>query len=403
MVLRGRFFAFPPIREIGVRPRIGLPVDPLPDDTYTRAIRLGGPFPPRSAAGSPPRTTPTAPDTRPLLPMKSEEKHRLQENELERLGQSFAKWLEQHGLKVLAGVCGLLVVLAIGFYVWRSWSDASSRGWGELRTALATNNPEELKLVAASATHENTVVGAWARLHESELRLQDNLYQQFVERSRSDAELGEAITGFKEVSTHPAATAEMRERALYGLASAQEATSNGDNAEAIATYKLLLRDFPKSIYQPIVERRIDVLESDEGQAFYTFFQKQQPAPDDPIVLPDDDRGDTGAPLGEIPADLELLDPKLDGPALGTPDDTKPGDDPAETDPTGTSPEPVDPKPIPDDPKPVPDDTAPKTDTAPKPDETQPDPADAKSIPDDGPPESAKPEPSSEEGADAGTP
>lgn len=275
----------------------------------------------------------------------SREDH-LHRNELEHLSQSVGKWFEKYGLAVLGGICGVIVVAAIIWYVIRSRGDAQAEGWAKLRAALSaaqdTNSPEDLLGLADNANYKGTAIGAWARLTSAEIRLANAVHTQFTDRKAGLTELEQCREDFSGVIRNGEAPEEARERALYGLASTLEALSDGspDSINTVLkTYQTLLDDFKETSYKVVVERRIKELEKDRAKAFYAFFSDRNPSPDDPLTEPND--GGSTSSL-EIPEDLLLLDaaadtddspsgdaptddtPKDGGPSLGTP-----GDDPAD--------------------------------------------------------------------------
>ncbi len=287
--------------------------------------------------------------------MKSEERHRLQENELERVGQQAKAWFEQHGMKVLIGVCAVAIVAAIAFYAMRSMEASSARGWAELRTAMLADQQSDYptELLTVWRNYPNAPVGAWAVLHSAELRLQRFSFQQFEDRGQSDLELSNddpqapgVVEQFRAALTHPASPDDVQERALYGLATTLEILSDGSKEkteEVIDVYQRLLDRFGDGVYAPIATRRIEQLEQEGTTEFYAWFRDQNPNPDDEI-----DRGPTdgfGGTLPAIPSDLRLK-PELatsdtettepSGPALVAPGsgDSEPGgEDPAGDDET----------------------------------------------------------------------
>lgn len=313
--------------------------------------------------------------------MKSDEQH-LNENELERVSQQAAKWFEKHGMKVVIGVCAVAIVAAIVWYVSRSMKAAAARGWTELRSALVEDQqdqyPNALQTVAKN--YPKSAVGAWALLHAAEMRLERFAFVQFDDRGASDIELSNedppgAEQQFRAVLVHPGTTAEIRERALYGLATTLETLSGGDTKEALETYRALLNEFPESVYKVVVERRIEELEKEEASEFYAWFRNQNPNPDDPDRQPQD--GGTST-LPDIPMDLRLRDTSTassdDSPGTGpslTPND---GSDSTETS---------------DDEKPSDDSTSSDSDS-PKPDDTKPTDPDPGTDSDDGEADSTEP-------------
>jgi hypothetical protein len=87
----------------------------------------------------------------------------------------------------------------------------------------------------------------------------------------------------------------VRERALFGLARAEESLSDGTTQAAQKVYQRLLERFPDSFFKDKAERRLRELSSGGSAEFYQWFAKfDRPKPKDQQPR---DTGATGSDLG----------------------------------------------------------------------------------------------------------
>jgi len=298
--------------------------------------------------------------------MKSEHRHELKTNELEKLTGKLKPFFEQHGLKIALAVSAVVVVVA-GVTFWtRNLAAAKTAGWSELYSA---NSAESYLDVAEKENLSGKPVADWARLQAAEGYLQTGIQQSLQNREGDRglvSDLSEARKNFDAVLNSKAATGKMRERALYGLACCLEAMAGVNQrttvvksspaellAEAIKAYKRFVEDYPDSLlnlkrYEDEklgrLEQRIRFLESQDTGNFYVWFRTQNPKTkdrrgpfDNPFGQPG--AGDGPVMLPPIPSGLRLPDDIDDstpvdgdsGPALELPLEEKSGDTPAAPD------------------------------------------------------------------------
>ena len=235
--------------------------------------------------------------------MKSEERHRLQEHDLQKLTAHAGEYWHRYGNYVLIGFLALCLVIAAAIY-FLNFSDAqASAGWGEFR---ASGTAEDFENIAED--YSGTVVGAWARLQQAERHLQSGIRLLFTDRPAARDDLTQAREAFDEVLANQSAPPQVRERALYGLARSLEALAGvqGDEGEkpaatldeAIAAYEQLLKEFERTLYRPAAEERIADLKKQSTQQFYAWFQQQNPRPGD-RRLPQDGLPGGHPPLGDL--------------------------------------------------------------------------------------------------------
>lgn len=283
--------------------------------------------------------------------------HAPDRTELEKALHTSREKLQPYTMQIVAAVL-VALVLGVGAIIWSSQTSASkSAGWDEFLVAQGKGAAE---LEAVAEKHPATNAGIWARLQAGRNYLLDGLNAALTDRSLSDENLKKAKACFDKLLEGGAAIpGEVREEALYGLATSLEALSDGNTQLAMDAYEALLKDFPNSNHLPWVKARIEALKLPETKEFYAWFRTQtpqpvdrsmpldlptQPPPDDmklpdinanldpellknPIMMPDQFPGG-GAPGGiggqqppspDNPQPLNLpLDPKVEVPAGAVP-------------------------------------------------------------------------------------
>ena len=207
--------------------------------------------------------------------MKSEERHRLQSNELGRVVQTTGSVLERHATTIVAVVCGLMLVAAAVIWWMRQTTATNSAAWTLLENAKDVKDFGEI-----ADKYENTPAGDWARLRLAEANLRSGGDAIFSNRESAIADLTSAKEGFQQLLDSPRTEPIIRERAVWGLARCLESTGDGDTTKSIEAYQRLLNDFPETIYKPFAEDRVAALKTGGAKEFYAWFSKQNPKPVD---------------------------------------------------------------------------------------------------------------------------
>ena len=207
--------------------------------------------------------------------MKSEERHRLKENELGRVVQTTGSMLERYATAIVACVCVTLLVVAAVIWWARQSTASSSAAWTLLENAESVDD-----FGSIAEKYKNTPAGDWARLRESEANLRSGGEVLFSDRELANTDLKRAREGFEQLMASASTGPIIRERAVWGMARCLESTSDGDTTQAIAGYQRLLNDFPETIYKPFAEDRIAALKTGGTKEFYAWFSKQDPKPAD---------------------------------------------------------------------------------------------------------------------------
>ncbi len=240
--------------------------------------------------------------------MKSEHRHELQTNDLSKLTQKGARFVEEHALKITIIICVIAVAVA-AYRIFSTRSFASqSTAWYEFSNARTA---DDFLAVADSDLVKGTPAADWALLMGAEMRLSQAVQLMFTDRANAVTELTSARDDFNKLVENDDSM--IKQRAIFGLARTEESLGNLEAARA--AYKQLGSDeFKGSVYHKQAQERAEYLEKAGPQAFYAWFQKQNPKPPEPR------KPDTGggAPASDIfsPGDFPEL-PELPETPFGT--------------------------------------------------------------------------------------
>ena len=287
--------------------------------------------------------------------MKSEERHELKSNELEKISARLQPIFDQYGLHIVLAISAAIAIGAAAMFWNRTSSAEKTAGWTELSAA---NSAETLLAVAEDETLSKKPVAAWARLQAAERQLQNGIRQSLVGRDGDRgmvSELDDARENFELALKAAPAKSNLQERALYGLGRCLESMAGVNHptdalnsetadllAEAAKYYEKLLSEFPDSAYNQKryeeeelgnLERHLQFLKSEKASNFYAWFRTQNPKPEDrrspfdsmPSDHPPFDLGPVTLP--PIPEGLRLLEDNAEaGPSIpGTEPETSEGE------------------------------------------------------------------------------
>jgi hypothetical protein len=270
--------------------------------------------------------------------MNTEERHRLNTNELGVVVQNVGHRLEEHATKIVAAICAVLLISAAVVWWSRQSSATAVKAWSLLETAENVND-----FGAIADDYKGTPAGRWAKLKASELYLKTGLEQLFTDREVALQDLKKAREGFEELSNDKDQA--IQERSLWGLALVLESTSDGDTSKAVEAYQRLLNTVPETYFKPFAEDRVATLKKGGASEFYAWFSKQNPKPTelrpkdgavkselDKLLHPDNDDA-VAPPLLQRPAETTAPESKKDaGEDAAKPEaDAKFKDAPAEKD------------------------------------------------------------------------
>lgn len=309
--------------------------------------------------------------------------HRPDEVQLAKILRESRPFVERYGTAAIYGTALLLAVAAIVVYVARRPPATAA----ESAKLLKAETPEEFGEIADNAP--GTTIAQVALVREAELILQNALRNLFTNRKVGLEELDDAAKKYATLNDDNTLGEDARLKVAVGLARIAEARCDGSEASvksAVEAWDNVLKTFPDSkAFSALAEERKKKLALPATQEFYAWFQQQNPAPGDPLGLPQDGPGATPpipSLLGSDPLQglIPPAVPKTESPA--TPET------PATEEPKPEEPKPEEPKaeePKPEEPK----GEEPKGDDAPK--------ADAPA------PESPKAEPATPEAPKADSP
>ena len=244
--------------------------------------------------------------------MKSEERHRLQETELHKLGRHardfWESFVKDYGKAILIGIGVACLVAAIVFWWLMSSAAAEAERWKDVIIASFETNPSQslIQLERAADLHADTPAGQWAALLEAERALRRGVEMTRTDRKASVDELTRARDSFTRLA---ASDSDMiQERRAFGMACCLEALSGVDltidekrqateaygknvsTKDALDAYKKFVEDYgPQdaaaeagggSIFVPFAEERIKALSTERAETFYAMYREEYPKPGD---------------------------------------------------------------------------------------------------------------------------
>lgn len=255
--------------------------------------------------------------------MKGDEKHRLDQNELQRLvttaKEKSKPFMDQYGNTLLLAVSATILVVAICVYIFRDQASEQAKGWDPLGTSLLTTGASSEKLATVGEQFPDTIPGLVAKVQAAQQRINRGVQFSFSQTASARDELKAARELLEEAleSKEPALPPVINAQAMFALAECLESTWNGEPAgqdSPITAYNNLIETYEKSLdkypeispYVDIAKRRRDRLKSSESQAFYAWFREQNLSPTkvaemrakvDAANLPPTSPHNTGLPAG----------------------------------------------------------------------------------------------------------
>ncbi len=224
--------------------------------------------------------------------MKSEERHRLQESELEHWGKRardyWDSFCKNYGKMTLIALAAIVVVGGgTAIWTWIARSSAADR-WEEMFGATFNQSQSTEEFATLAEKYSDYSVGQWAGLLEAESSLRSGIFLSRSDPVISNQDLDQALTRFKALEGTKDSMIE--ERRLFGLARCLETmagvvppnTSEEETdhvaavvknlGESVAVYDQLVQQFPDSILTPTAKKRSQVLKADLKQ-FQTLKEK----------------------------------------------------------------------------------------------------------------------------------
>lgn len=212
--------------------------------------------------------------------MKSEERHKLQENALAKSLVGVMERVAPYMNAILAVL--LLVIVVFGVMKWwRSQSaTAAANAWDDLYAAVGANDPAALDRVVEQ--NQGTEVAYWAAVLSGDIHLASGCQDLFSNKATATQELRKAVEKYQLVRSE-SRTACLRERATFGVARAYESLagtrqSEGELPKAIQAYEEVVKNWPKGAYATAAQERIDDLKNPKIKSFYDKFAQYDPQP-----------------------------------------------------------------------------------------------------------------------------
>jgi len=258
--------------------------------------------------------------------MKSEHRHELQTNDLSKLTQKGVRFVEEHAMKITIVICVITVAIA-GYRIYATQAaSTSANAWYDFSTA---RSPDDFATIAENDRVKGTVAADWAILLGAEGRLSQAIQGMFTDRANAVTELTAARDNFQKLVDNRDKM--IKQRAIFGLGRAEESLGNLEAARA-AYSELGGDEFKDSVYHKMSQERAEYLAKSGPQAFYAWFEKQNPKPAEP---PKPDSG-SGLPGGNILDSGDLPfgggPNSLENPLRGLPNlDDSDNEGPADTD------------------------------------------------------------------------
>jgi hypothetical protein len=200
--------------------------------------------------------------------------HAPDQTELEKAVNRGLTAIEPYTNHIMITCLAVTVVLAGAILWYRNAGSQQAAGWDEFALCRAPDD-----YAALAEKYPKSSVGNWALLEAARGFVTEGLSQALVNKDVSQERLEKAKSAYQTL-LNSKVPPELREEALYGMATCLEALSEGDTAPAIDAYETLLQEFPESQHRLWAEERINALKSKDAQAFYAWFHKQDPKPAD---------------------------------------------------------------------------------------------------------------------------
>lgn len=242
------------------------------------------------------------------LPLVDDDGEVAEEIEGNALADGLARVVDVVGphLRAIAlGIAGLLLAAVAWMWMNQQQSDLEAASWNEFLAATQTTEPGLRASALAEVVTRNprAPAGAWARLLQAEMSLEEGARLLFVDRGQAEPKLEAAIGAYREtLDARP--TGLLAERATFGLAEANE--SLGQIDEARTGYEAVVADHPAGILAGPARQRLAALASGRAGEWYAWFASQKMTP--PPTTPRDDSPILGLPGDGLPPTAPAGDP-----------------------------------------------------------------------------------------------
>jgi hypothetical protein len=207
--------------------------------------------------------------------MQSDRRHELEENDLAGTTIELVDRVRPHLGSIVVAVGALFAALAAWTLVTSQQAAGQAQSWSACFAALTSGNGNGLADVIRQ--HPDTPAAGWAQIVLADSALQDGCDRLFTDRVQGSTRLEDAIGRYRQVlASRP--TGMLAERAVFGLARANEALGNLD--EARKGYEAVMADHAGGAAASLAAGRVAELSRESTRQWYDWFaaQKPQPAP-----------------------------------------------------------------------------------------------------------------------------
>ncbi|MEM7810789.1 MAG: hypothetical protein AAF532_04850 [Planctomycetota bacterium] len=197
--------------------------------------------------------------------------------ELEKLVEKAQPWASSYGW--IAGIA--VVVVFVAAFVVRGLvtNGGDPAAWASLDDALSDSADAVVGLDRVTTEYAGSEASPWSRVIAAEALLAKGVEQLFTNRAAAVQDLDDAKSRFEALAAD-APFADLRERALFGLATATEALAADaeDLEQARTAYERLLQLNPATPYAGVATERVEALKKGDSAEFYAWFAEQDPKP-----------------------------------------------------------------------------------------------------------------------------
>jgi tetratricopeptide (TPR) repeat protein len=232
--------------------------------------------------------------------MQSDRRHELGENDLAGTTMELVDRIRPHLRSLLVAIGLLFGGLAAWTLVTSQQAAGRAQSWEACLAALTSGDGNRLAEVIRQ--HPDTPAAGWAQLVLADSALQQGCDLLFTDRVQGTARLEDAVGRYRQMlAARP--TGMLAERAVFGLAKANEALGNLE--EARRGYEAVIADHPGGASASLAEGRVAALSREATRQWYDWFAAQKPQPaaaaGAPATTPESPSSDAAPPASAEPA------------------------------------------------------------------------------------------------------
>jgi hypothetical protein len=224
----------------------------------------------------------TCPTYQPLPPypssginMKSEERHKLQQNELADYLAKIVETLKPYQNAILGGI--IVVLVAVLFLHWWNNESASAMEAANTQFYSAFSSGQPAELMGVVEKYPQSKVAVVAALMAADLHLGNGCNLLFQNRASANSELGKAVDIYQKLLREPVFEDKLLSaQATYGLARAKECQNKLPEAEKL--YAEIVEKWPEGPYGVLAARRLEDVKRPATKENYDKFAKFDPKP-----------------------------------------------------------------------------------------------------------------------------